>query len=126
MSTVIQSTSQNELKDAFDYYPAWKFQRQRGTTFHERRNARKHFDKLLAALPYRERYEYYIRSQVWTDFRKRIARERKWTCEECHATKTKLNVHHLTYERLGHELDSDVKLLCIDCHRMKHVDVRRR
>jgi hypothetical protein len=28
-------------------------------------------------------------------------------------------LHHLTYERLGAELDSDVQVLCSTCHRAR-------
>lgn len=40
-------------------------------------------------------------------------------CEKCRSTK-RLQVHHKTYERLGHEKMSDLKLLCNSCHGKEH------
>lgn len=37
-------------------------------------------------------------------------------CERCQLKSTRLELHHITYERLGHERRSDVQLLCFDCH----------
>ena len=48
-------------------------------------------------------------------------------CEACgvHGTGrfqvgAKVELHHLTYERLGNELLADVALLCHDCHQRAH------
>jgi hypothetical protein len=32
----------------------------------------------------------------------------------------RFHVHHITYERLGYELDSDLILLCAPCHNLIH------
>jgi len=56
-------------------------------------------------------YAAYIVSDRWKAFRLRILKKRGNKCEEC-AARTGLEVHHLTYERLGHEKASDVKVLC--------------
>ena len=34
--------------------------------------------------------------------------------------KHRLQVHHLTYERLGNERDEDLKVLCWACHEREH------
>ncbi len=42
----------------------------------------------------------------------------KYTCARCGRIKSAANlqVHHLTYERLGNELPSDLQVLCHACH----------
>ena len=44
------------------------------------------------------------------------------TCEDCGRTgeNTALDIHHLTYDRYGHEEPSDVALLCRECHERRH------
>ena len=32
----------------------------------------------------------------------------------------KLHVHHLTYDRVGQEADSDLLVLCFQCHQKAH------
>lgn len=48
----------------------------------------------------------------------RIARtnSRYQQCDAFHPSEN-LQMHHLTYERLGHERDEDLVLLCKECHR---------
>ena len=47
-------------------------------------------------------------------------------CELCYTERPILgfDVHHLTYERLGRELLSDLQVLCHDCHKI--ADKRRK
>ena len=44
----------------------------------------------------------------------------RWRCQKCESRRG-LDVHHTTYERLGHEWDSDLQVLCRDCHTKLHV-----
>lgn len=62
-------------------------------------------------------YNTYMISPAWKAFRLRIIAQRGRKCERCGSPARVLQLHHLTYVRLGQELDSDVQLLCIDCHR---------
>jgi hypothetical protein len=64
-------------------------------------------------------YENYLHSAEWITLRTRIVEKRGAWCEQCGST-GRIELHHLTYERLGHELESDVRLLCFDCHRAAH------
>ena len=41
------------------------------------------------------------------------------TCSMC-STPDNLHAHHLTYDRLGAELQSDLQCLCVDCHEKVH------
>lgn len=42
-----------------------------------------------------------------------------FVCEECHENYA-VHVHHLTYERAGHELPEDLEHVCIACHCAAH------
>lgn len=71
-----------------------------------------------------EDYNAYLASALWQRARERhlawVERcNRKAVCLSCH-TKNALDFHHLTYERLGEELGSDLVLLCRDCHEEFH------
>lgn len=65
-------------------------------------------------------YQLYLKSDHWICFRRRIATV-KSRCRGCHVKAgRRLDVHHITYERLGAEIDSDVICLCRDCHAKVH------
>ncbi len=69
--------------------------------------------------PASDTYIAYLASAQWRNFRQTIIDKRGNACKQCGRT-GRIQLHHLTYARLGHELDSDVKLLCSDCHRAAH------
>lgn len=68
-------------------------------------------------------YQEYIVSNAWKAKRVSIL-EKRQRCQRCGLLRNlckffygrDLNLHHLTYERLGHELDSDIQVLCVACH----------
>jgi hypothetical protein len=70
----------------------------------------------LKTMPYRE----YLQTPEWQKRRFSMLRWSRRKCEECHG-KNKLQVHHKTYERRGHELSSDLMVLCKDCHETLHL-----
>lgn len=63
-------------------------------------------------------YYKYIKSRKWKKLANRLKKEQPY-CSECRS-KENLAVHHLTYERLGNELDEDLTVLCDDCHKETH------
>lgn len=75
-------------------------------------------------------YADYINSDAWKrrkqTFLKRsqrvIAMRRKFGCIVCEFCKKRgrFNIHHKTYERLGHERSTDLIILCDDCHKAVH------
>lgn len=67
----------------------------------------------------RSRYQRYIQSAEWRLFRMNLFAKRGARCETCGNVRN-LQVHHLTYARLGKELDGDVRILCEPCHRKTH------
>jgi hypothetical protein len=62
-----------------------------------------------------------ISSQRWRFIKKRLIELRGNKCEGCGETGCQLDLHHDTYERLGRELESDLRLLCRDCHRAEDI-----
>lgn len=73
-------------------------------------------------------YQKYLRSIHWVQFRKFVLRQRGGACEECGISNVwacmsygqPLNVHHLSYSRLGQEQPQDVRVLCRRCHETAH------
>ena len=63
-------------------------------------------------------YHEYIKSPAWKK-RAAAAKERAGNrCQVCNRTSgiVRLEAHHRTYARLGHELPDDITVLCEDCH----------
>jgi hypothetical protein len=70
----------------------------------------------LREMPYRE----YLRTPEWRRTRAAALLRAGHSCS-LDVTHTKgLEVHHRTYERLGEELETDLLVLCRDCHRSHH------
>src|SRR5262249_7450162 len=68
-------------------------------------------------------YSEYLQTPEWQATRKRILKRDRYTCQSCSMTNVILNIHHLTYERLGCEDDQDLVTLCEDCHHELHEKV---
>ena len=67
----------------------------------------------------REQYREYLQTPGWKLRRGRAMRSAEYKCRICNTNYT-LNVHHRTYERLGHEHDADLIVLCKECHKLFH------
>lgn len=70
-------------------------------------------------------YADYLQTPEWRrrrDARIHLANRR---CQRCDARR-ELQVHHLSYERLGAEWDTDLEVLCRSCHEGHHFDESRR
>lgn len=61
-------------------------------------------------------YAEYIKSARWKATAKLIKESRGYVCARCGKATWSVEAHHLTYERLGRELTSDIELVCKDCH----------
>jgi hypothetical protein len=68
----------------------------------------------------RLRYADYLRTDHWRETRERALMRAGHQCKRCEATDRRLDVHHLSYERLGRELESDLTVLCSICHAIEH------
>lgn len=71
--------------------------------------------------PYTEKINYddYIKSNRWAKKRFERLRIDNFQCAKCGSAKN-LNVHHITYERLGEEEMNDLITLCNRCHQEVH------
>lgn len=70
-------------------------------------------------------YTEYMKSPEWKARKKKALARQVDGCAICCSTK-KLQVHHRTYKRLGHELETDLVVLCGRCHRTFHGILVRR
>jgi uncharacterized protein YlaI len=64
-------------------------------------------------------YEAYLTSREWKSRKDRYFSTHAKKCEICNK-KTRIHAHHLSYEKLGNEPDSDLMPLCHDCHNKVH------
>jgi hypothetical protein len=73
------------------------------------------------------RYKIYLKSRHWKRRRKRSLWLAGYQCEywqndiRC-TNKKKLQVHHRSYERLWHETDKDLIVLCEYHHQLMHIE----
>jgi len=69
-------------------------------------------------------YEQYLRSRHWLTTRRRALLRAGRKCQRCEASYS-LEVHHLTYDRLGAEAEGDLMVLCAMCHLREHQNPNR-
>jgi len=60
-------------------------------------------------------YFQYMHSAAWRSIRRKALERDKYLCQVC-KKKLATQVHHLTYERFGHELLVDLLSSCRSCH----------
>lgn len=65
-------------------------------------------------------YETYLESQHWKHFSSKVRSKKCFCC----GSSNKLQIHHITYERLGEELPQDVITICHNCHWSVHKAVQ--
>jgi len=66
------------------------------------------------------RYHEYLNSGEWKHLKGLKIKQAKCICEGCLESYRVLEVHHLTYERIGMELLTDLAVYCIECHKKAH------
>lgn len=64
-------------------------------------------------------YSDYLRSNGWMQKREYVLRRAGYRCQVCNR-EDRLEVHHRTYDRLGHEHPTDLTVLCRRCHQAFH------
>lgn len=64
-------------------------------------------------------YSQYINSPEWVRRRIEYFAHHNRICRAC-GKGTNIHLHHLTYERMGRELDRDLMVLCERCHAAVH------
>ena len=60
-------------------------------------------------------YAEYLQSARWHRVSEAAKKRAGYRCQVCNSDE-RLETHHRSYERLGHELDSDLTVLCHACH----------
>jgi hypothetical protein len=73
----------------------------------------------LGGMPYAD----YLQTPEWKDVRRFALVRANGRCQACNAS-VRLQVHHRTYARRGHELLDDVTVLCGGCHKAFHENRR--
>jgi len=63
-------------------------------------------------------YLEYINSPEWREKAEAAKKRAGYRCQVCNRPRSEvqLDAHHRTYERLGHEDDGDITVLCRRCH----------
>jgi hypothetical protein len=69
-------------------------------------------------------YRKHIESPHWKGLKIMIVAERGSVCERC-GKPGPVDMHHVDYGRLGHELPQDLKLYCRTCHFLMHPEKHR-
>jgi 5-methylcytosine-specific restriction endonuclease McrA len=64
-------------------------------------------------------YKRYLQGDHWKELRETKLIESNGRCQKCKRT-SNLQVHHLTYDRKGHERLTDLMVLCERCHEKEH------
>ena len=67
-----------------------------------------------------ERYTEYLNSGEWKHLKSLKINNANWKCEGCGESGRILEVHHLTYNRIGMELLTDLAVFCKECHNNAH------
>jgi hypothetical protein len=73
--------------------------------------------------PWHDRYDEYLRSEEWLTLRYQVLKRDGFRCRLTGKTKRPgdpLQVHHLTYERVGGEALDDLITVCRSAHRQLH------
>lgn len=65
-------------------------------------------------------YREYLQSNHWKKVKQRFWKSKLTKSCACCGTKTNLDLHHLTYKRIGCEKLNDFKLICRSCHNDTH------
>jgi hypothetical protein len=65
-------------------------------------------------------YRLYLHSKHWREVKTKALESAKGYCQKCGRKSDRLNVHHKTYETIGHENPGDLLVLCPKCHAATH------
>jgi hypothetical protein len=66
-------------------------------------------------------YQDYLASPAWKQRRDLVMWRAHGICEACLSARAE-EVHHLTYEHIGHEMMWELKAICRACHEKIHRD----
>jgi hypothetical protein len=66
-----------------------------------------------------DEYDAYLSTPEWHEKREKALARDRYLCQGC-LERQAVHVHHLTYQRLFHELICDLVSLCMECHQLCH------
>ncbi len=66
-------------------------------------------------------YVQHLQSDAWSELRLKVIQRENNLCQGCRSAPIQ-NVHHMTYDRLGAELLTDLVGVCRSCHERYHPD----
>lgn len=89
--------------------------RRKPTRERKKQHTRSYTVKELCDMPYSD----YLQTAHWQSKKQGTLARSNYHCYECLST-TSLQVHHLSYKRLGAEKSRDLRVLCDSCHRKAH------
>jgi len=69
-------------------------------------------------------YEAYLASPHWKSIKARLF-QKKRKCQLC-GSRAADTLHHITYDRIGRERDSDFLFFCQECHNILHTALNQR
>lgn len=75
--------------------------------------------RFLTKKTHKQKYHSYLRSRKWRKKREKVLKRDRYRCTRCGYAK-RLQVHHLTYDRIFNERLSDLTTLCARCHMREH------
>ena len=116
-----RGTAEQREEELRQYYaqrqqePKYTWQRAREIPPDDLRN-RPEVVAAYRAMPYKE----YLLTRWWITIKRAALKRAEYSCAKCNASNTVLHVHHLTYDRLGTEKDTDLQVLCKKCHNKEH------
>jgi 5-methylcytosine-specific restriction endonuclease McrA len=67
-------------------------------------------------------YSQYLQSDQWRETRRLILGRAAGRCESCNLKTDFLQVHHVSYHRIGKESPTHLMALCGKCHESRHRD----
>lgn len=65
--------------------------------------------------PWWDWYNGYLQSEIWAEVRRRVIKRARGDCQRCRS-RVAVEVHHLSYDRVGHERWGDLQAICKNCH----------
>lgn len=101
-----------------DYQDMWRFKNRDApsTPFpRNNRKTKKQLEKLRRRLKTPQRYTDYMKSDSWTNRRKRYWKTHKKVCSICN-TSYRIELHHLVYGERGNEKDKHLVAVCRNHH----------
>lgn len=73
----------------------------------------------------RPNYWAYLKSSEWKRKRRHMLDRADGCCQSCGKSR-RLEVHHLSYQNLGYESPEELAVLCSECHKALHEELKAR